>query len=236
MKINLTIEISPEEIFSAIRHMDFQEMARLAQQEKTAELTEIKSIPVLHAENIKPELNGKVKAGDILISNYTDTPKKRNYNTGNAHNPKGKTAVISVKKCEGCGNEYQPTGNAQRFCDTCKESHNKVTPVKKRVFKDRVCPKCNKTFTPVGPTQAFCSEECGLKKKWTKSTRAPKNSKPEPTEEPAQKESYYHKKLAENKAAKEEAKLMESFREHPKIDFKKLHNNTVPAEKIPAII
>jgi hypothetical protein len=37
MKINLTIEISPEEIFSAIRHMDFQEMARLASQEKSAE-------------------------------------------------------------------------------------------------------------------------------------------------------------------------------------------------------
>jgi endogenous inhibitor of DNA gyrase (YacG/DUF329 family) len=235
MKINLIIEISPEEIFSAIRHMDFQEMARLAKLEKSAELPEVKAMPVLRAEDIKPEINGKVKAGDILISNHTDTPKKRDYNTGNAHNPSGKTAVISAKKCEKCGTEYQPKGNAQRFCDSCKDSHNKVTLTKKRNFKDRVCPKCGKTFTTVGPTQAFCSEQCGLKKKWTKSTRITKTDTAAP-EEPAQKESYYHKKLAENKAAREEAQLIESFREHPKIDFKKLHNNRVPAEKIPAII
>lgn len=237
MKINLTIEISTEEIFSAIRHMDFQEMARLQQNQLNENATGLTGkVAVLPTEEINSEeFAVKLKKGDLLTSEQkSDTPKEKAFN---AHNPAGKTAVVTVKKCEGCGNEYQPTGNAQRFCATCKGSHNKKSPIINRKFKERICLKCNKPFIPIGPTQRFCSTDCGLKKKWSKSTRTSKTSETKPTEEPAQNtESYYHKKLAEKKAAKEEAELMESLREHPKIDYKKLHNNNVPSEKIPSMI
>jgi hypothetical protein len=64
--------------------------------------------------------------------------------------------IIKNKKCENCGNIFEPNSNSQKVCDICKIS---ICPTCGKRFNNKVCRKDGKQNT-------YCSNKCYLKARW----------------------------------------------------------------------
>jgi len=127
MKINFTIEISPEEIISALNIQ--------SRSEHEYEQFQNKLIDLENTFKKLQELTSKGRVNNITLIPEKEIvaeilPKKRKYTRKNkdvvapvkTNVLKGKPAATKEKICEWCNIVYKPTSNAQHFCsENCKK-------------------------------------------------------------------------------------------------------------------
>lgn len=91
------------------------------------------------------------------------------------------------------------------------------------------CKHCNSSFKSLSPSTPFCSEQCEADHK-ASIAAAETNSVIDSTPEP---DSHYKRKVAEERQQISDQKIIDSFREHPKLDHKKVKAyDQVPTETI----
>jgi hypothetical protein len=165
MKINISIEISPEEILQALRNMNHEDLQK--SNSSDVPFPEIKTLQILRKEDILPEAN-KAKVADPvemvkhvkaeLAIPATNGKEKLNY----------KNLI-----CEKCGKEFAPLGPRQKYCSyECglkknwrkKESDIPVVKVKNNrghgLIASKNCQYCHKEYKPSGNSQRYCSDSC----------------------------------------------------------------------------
>lgn len=241
MKAN--IEINTDEIIAAIKDPGFIDLLYkftkvakeyLEEEKQKLAAAQLQIVPdkpkALFSDtlaNLQKEKSGEIKTSPI----------------------KGKPAPRSSRTCEWCKESYIGT-NSQRFCSkNCKIEASKNGSGSAAHTGTKHCPACNQYYKPTSNAQKYHTPECKSILLGTANTsqsantlapnvpKAPMVHNVPESSEPTPKLSWYQRKKQEEAAAKEEQAMLDSLKEHPKIDWKEVKKDKNPhAEAVNALI
>ena len=193
MKITISIETTPEEINQAIKDSDFFALRS--------------KIMMIASEQIEPAGIAKQlpKVTDLASQASAIAPGKE----------------VKFKAAKGPEN---PKKKYERSWEKTKKAvtEKPISPIKGKpaATGTKHCVACGQDYKPTSNAQRYHNDECKSILTGQAVQRVVDNiiSVPDPE---SQKISHFQRKKLEEKAAKEEQQLLESIKEHPKIDWKK---------------
>ncbi len=198
MKITVIFELSENEIIDALN------AGLLLSQDKIKEA--------------EKSLAAETKTLDAFL-----TSEKKDITTlkSEPESSERKLRIAGTKICIRCSNPFKPTSNSQMYCSQkCK----KGSPLKAKVVKSKICERCGLSYQPKGNAQRFCP-----------ACKDPSVKEDKADPEPAREQSFsvnapsitYKDVLAERRKAAEDKKILDSLKEHPKIDWDEIKNKKI---------
>jgi len=213
MEIEFKIKLIPEEVIAALSGKDFDSFR-------------------VKLRSVADEYNRGMDKTNMPVTKRKYTPRKPKDKTTPVsgfqpitshqspitnHPLRGKPAHTSIsKECPNCHNNYKPTGNAQVRCPDCGAA-------KKSPKKNSASGSVSSSSLVPGHTSLSSQPS---KRHYTK--RQPKQSQPS---QHSNTSISFKQIKAERLKQAEEDKLLQQFREHPKLDLKK-KNEIFPKETV----